>query len=150
MKIENIVKELIEKEEVIFSTENYLYRVYKSSEEEILYDVFSKDSNENDLEDIEILDGGVYEVEEITIESITEALNFILEEDLDSNQFYLANYGTNENIEIFKSFEEAKKESIDNKVYLAELDADSVYEEDGIWNYEDNYNLIISTPTEIK
>lgn len=150
MKIENIVKELIEKEEVIFSTENYLYRVYKSSEEEILYDVFLKDSNENDLEDIEILDGGVYEVEEITIESITEALNFILEEDLDSNQFYLANYGTNENIEIFKSFEEAKKESIDNKVYLAELDADSVYEEDGIWNYEDNYNLIISTPTEIK
>lgn len=79
MKIENIAKELIEKEEVIFSTENYLYRVYKSSEEEILYDVFSKDSNENDLEDIEILDGGVYEVEEITIESITEALNFILE-----------------------------------------------------------------------
>lgn len=69
---------------------------------------------------------------------------------LKENEFYLANYGTNENIEIFKNYEEAKEESVNNKVYIAELDLDSVWQEDGIWNYEDNYNLINSKPVKIK
>ncbi|MDK2063337.1 hypothetical protein PT447_00185 [Aliarcobacter butzleri] len=80
-EINNIAKELIETEEVILSTDKYLYRIYTSTEEGILYDIFSKDSDEDNLDDIELLDGGVYEIfGDLTTETVLEALNFILEE----------------------------------------------------------------------
>ena len=80
-EINNIEKELIETEEVILSTDKYLYRIYTSTEEGILYDIFSKDSDEDNLDDIELLDGGVYEIfGDLTTETVLEALNFILEE----------------------------------------------------------------------
>ena len=79
--IDKVAKELIEKDEVILSTDKYLYRIYTSTEEGILYDIFSKDSDEDNLDDIELLDGGVYEIfGDLTTETVLEALNFILEE----------------------------------------------------------------------
>lgn len=79
--IDKVAKELIEKDEVILSTDKYLYRIYTSTEEGILYDIFSKDTDEDNLDDIELLDGGVYEIfGDLTTETVLEALNFILEE----------------------------------------------------------------------
>ena len=79
--IDKVAKELIEKDEVILSTDKYLYRIYTSTEEGILYDIFSKDSDEDNLDDIELLDGCVYEIfGDLTTETVLEALNFILEE----------------------------------------------------------------------
>lgn len=81
--IDKVAKEVIEEDEVILSTDKYLYRIYTSTEEGILYDIFSKNSDEDNLDDIELLDGGAYEiVGDLTIESVIEALNFIFEEEL--------------------------------------------------------------------
>jgi len=62
--------------------------------------------------------------------------------------FYIANYGTSENIEIFQNYEEAKKESIDNRVYQAILNSSDVYFDIGLnsWNYEDVSGLFLTTP----
>ena len=63
--------------------------------------------------------------------------------------FYLANYATETNIEIFQSFSKAKQESVNGKVYKATLNRANVWCEDGEWNYEDNINLFIDEPVEI-
>lgn len=79
MNIKDLANELIKEEEIIFSTDKYLYRVY-TADEGIQYDIFSKNEDINNLEDIEILDGGVYELEDLTLETVIEAINYILEE----------------------------------------------------------------------
>jgi histone acetyltransferase (RNA polymerase elongator complex component) len=70
--------------------------------------------------------------------------------EINSNiNFYIANYGTNQNIEIFQDYEDAKKESIDNFVHQAILNHSRVYfdiELNG-WNYEDKFDLFLSTPS---
>lgn len=67
--------------------------------------------------------------------------------ELKDNEFYIANYGTDENVEIFKSFDEALEESINNEVHKCFLDKNSVYQEkDGSWNYNDNYALFVTKP----
>lgn len=67
--------------------------------------------------------------------------------------FYIANYGTNENIEIFQSFDKAQNFSIDGKVHYAQLDSELVYLEEfnsGVeWNYEDKADLFVSSPVEV-
>ena len=64
--------------------------------------------------------------------------------------FYLANYGTDKNIEIFQDFDEAKKESINDKVFKATLNCSNVWFEDKQgWNYEDNDELFINTPYQV-
>lgn len=61
--------------------------------------------------------------------------------------FYLANYGTMKNIEIFDNFEDAKTESSNNKVYKALLNPDNVWFEENLgWNYEDNSDLFLYEP----
>ena len=62
--------------------------------------------------------------------------------------FYIANYGTSENIEIFTSYEEAKKVSIDGNVHYASLSGDDCVwlEIDSGWNYEDCSDLFNETP----
>lgn len=50
---------------------------------------------------------------------------------MDNKEFYIANYGTMKNIEIFDNFKDAKAESSNNKVYKALLNQDNVwFEED--------------------
>ena len=64
--------------------------------------------------------------------------------------FYLANYGTETNIEIFQYFDDAKKESVDGKVYKATLSHTNVwFEKDLGWNYEDDAFLFIDEPLEV-
>ena len=64
--------------------------------------------------------------------------------------FYLANYTTEENIEIFQNFDEAKKCSVNGMVYKATLNHENVYFEKDIgWNYEDNFELFLDEPTRI-
>ncbi len=61
--------------------------------------------------------------------------------------FYLANYGTMENIEIFDNFEDAKTDSSNNKVYKALLNSNNIWFEENLgWNYEDNSELFLSEP----
>lgn len=64
------------------------------------------------------------------------------------NEFYLANYGTDENIEIFKNYYHAKKESIDGNVYRCNLNKELVFFEQDIkeWNYEDKSDLFLDEP----
>lgn len=70
---------------------------------------------------------------------------------LKENEFYMANYGTDENIEIFKNHEEAKKESVDGKIFIATLNKERIYQEpNGKWNYEDKSDLILSSPVEVE
>ncbi len=70
---------------------------------------------------------------------------------LTDKKFYIANYDTMENIEIFTSFDEAKDESTNDEVYEAILNHKNVWYENGIgWNYEDNSNLFITTPVKVK
>lgn len=65
-------------------------------------------------------------------------------------QFYLANYGTEKNIEIFQSLEKAKKESVDGVVYTAVLNHENVWYEENIgWNYEDNSSLFLTSPIQV-
>lgn len=65
--------------------------------------------------------------------------------------FYIANYNTTENIEIFTEFAEAKAESIDGNVYKALLSEDCVwFEKDLGWNYEDCSELFQETPYLVK
>ncbi len=71
------------------------------------------------------------------------------EVEINSNiSFYLANYGTEKNIEIFQDYEKAKKESIDNLVYQAILNHSHVYFDINLngWNYEDKFDLFLTTP----
>lgn len=69
---------------------------------------------------------------------------------MENRYFYLANYGTEKNIEIFDNYNDAKSESSDDKVFKALLNEQNVYFEDGLgWNYEDNSELYLSTPVEI-
>jgi len=69
------------------------------------------------------------------------------ENKLNKNQFYISNYGTMENIEIFKDFNEAKENSINCEVYLVDLNSNHIWEEDGIgWNYNDCSDLFLTTP----
>ncbi|WP_152633284.1 hypothetical protein [Aliarcobacter butzleri] len=64
--------------------------------------------------------------------------------------FYLANYGTTENVEIFTDYAEAKKNSVDGIVHKAILSSDCVWYEDGLgWNYEDCSHLYSKTPCEV-
>lgn len=63
--------------------------------------------------------------------------------------FYLANYDTDKNIEIFQDFDKAKKESINGKVYKATLNHTNVWFEDGKWNYEDDSFLFADEPLEV-
>ena len=64
--------------------------------------------------------------------------------------FYLANYGTMENIEIFQDTNKAKNKSSNGKVYRAILNGSCVWLENGDWNYEDKSDLFLETPTEIQ
>ena len=66
-------------------------------------------------------------------------------------KFYMANYGTDENIEIFTDYEAAKKNSVDGIVHCAILSSSCVwYEPDLGWNYEDNIDLFQETPYLVK
>jgi hypothetical protein len=61
--------------------------------------------------------------------------------------FFIANYGTNENIEIFQDRDEAKKASVDGLVHTAILNHSNVWFEDGFgWNYDDDSELFLSEP----
>ncbi len=65
--------------------------------------------------------------------------------------FYIANYGTMENIEIFTDFEDAKKESIDGNVYCALFSEDCVWYKKGLGRiYEDCSDLFQETPYLVK
>ena len=64
--------------------------------------------------------------------------------------FFLANYGTEKNIEIFQDLDKAKNESSDGKVYKAVLNSDHIWFEDGNWNYEDKSDLFIEVPIEVQ
>lgn len=66
--------------------------------------------------------------------------------------FYIANYGTEENIEIFDNYKAALNESIDGKVYKANLNPNNVYfdEELKSWNYEDDSDLFLSEPESLE
>ena len=66
--------------------------------------------------------------------------------------FYIANYDTEENIEIFDNYKAALNESIDGNVYKALLNPENVYYEEDIksWNYEDNSELFLSTPERLE
>ena len=66
---------------------------------------------------------------------------------MDNKEFYIANYETMKNIEIFDNFKDAKANSSNNKVYKALLNPDNVWlEKDLGWNYEDNSELFLSEP----
>ena len=66
---------------------------------------------------------------------------------MDNKEFYIANYGTMKNIEIFDNFKDARDNSSNNKVYKALLNQDNVWlEKDLGWNYEDNSELFLSKP----
>lgn len=68
----------------------------------------------------------------------------------ENKRFYIANYGTMENIEIFLDYKDAKKESINNEVYEAILNHKNVWYEDDLgWNYEDNSSLFITSPKRV-
>lgn len=61
--------------------------------------------------------------------------------------FFISNYGTDVNIEIFQDRDEAKNASVDGLVYIAILNHRNVWFEDGLgWNYEDNSELFLSEP----
>lgn len=61
---------------------------------------------------------------------------------LKEDEFYVANYGTEENIEIFKNFFQAKSESVDDIVHIGKFNMDRVWIEDDIgWNYDDVSDL---------
>jgi len=61
--------------------------------------------------------------------------------------FYLANYNTLKNIEIFQKLEQAKEFNPDNPVYKAVLNHERVwYEKDFGWNYENTSDLFLETP----
>ena len=64
--------------------------------------------------------------------------------------FYIANYGTMKNIEIFQDINKAKEESADGKVYQAILNGSRVWLENDDWNYEDTSDLFLKSPTEIQ
>lgn len=66
--------------------------------------------------------------------------------------FYIVNYDTEENIEIFDNYKAALNESIDGNVYKALLNPDNVYYDEEIksWNYEDNSELFLSTPERLE
>ena len=67
---------------------------------------------------------------------------------MDNKEFYLANYGTMKNIEIFDNFEDAKANSSNNKVFKALLNKNNVWFEENLgWNYDDNSELFLSKPT---
>lgn len=67
-------------------------------------------------------------------------------------KFYLANYGTEENVEIFTSYDEALNESINDEVHEAVLNYDCIWYDHDLkaWNYEDDSNLFLSTPLKVK
>jgi len=62
---------------------------------------------------------------------------------------YIANYGTDENIEIFNNFKEAKEYSIDSKVHKALFNGSNLWYEEIGWNYYDKYDLFLETPYEV-
>jgi hypothetical protein len=52
--------------------------------------------------------------------------------------FYISNYGTEMNLNIFKTYEEAKEDSCNSVVHTTDVNEEFVYQEDdGQWNYED-------------
>jgi len=64
--------------------------------------------------------------------------------------FYLANYGTEKNIEIFQDLEKAEKESVDGVVYMAVLNHENIWHEENIgWKYEDDSSLFLTSPSKI-
>ena len=66
---------------------------------------------------------------------------------MDNKEFYIANYGTMKNIEIFDNFKDAKANSSNNKVHKALLNSNNIwFEKDLGWNYEDNSELLLSKP----
>lgn len=69
---------------------------------------------------------------------------------LDKNEFYLANYASDSNVEIFKNFAEAKEESV-NEVHMAKLNMNRVWlENNTMWYYEDKSDLYQTSPIEVK
>lgn len=73
-----------------------------------------------------------------------------MSKNLKSDEFYISNYGTDENINIFKDIQEAYQDSIDNKVHKVSLSEDLVFYENDIgWNYDDTAGLFQSEPVEV-
>jgi hypothetical protein len=93
------------------------------------------------------------EYKELFNGSVEDFISKNISEEVGSNlTFYLANYNTEKNIEIFEDFDKAKNESIDNCVYKAILNHSRVWFDAQLnhWIYEDKLDLILSTPILVK
>jgi hypothetical protein len=76
-----------------------------------------------------------------------KGFNYKIESDI---PFFITNYGTEENIEIFQDYSEAKRESANGEVFKAKLNSNNVwFEEDLGWNYDDSSDLFIDEPFKI-
>lgn len=80
MNIEELANELVLKEEIIFKKDEYLYRISISPEEGVGYDIYPSSAFEKDLDEVEPLDGGFYELEkELTKQEAIKIIDCILE-----------------------------------------------------------------------
>ena len=64
--------------------------------------------------------------------------------------FYVSNYGTERNINIFKTYEEANEDSCNGEVHTTDVSDESIYQEDGQWNYEETSITFLDDFLEVK
>jgi len=107
------------------------------------------------FDDVNEKDSMIDIIEEYIVKEVSNISGFChygFDYEIKSNiPFFIANYCSEENIEIFQDYNEAKKESVNGMVYKAVLNHDDVwYEKDlGAWNYNDTFELFVNEPIRI-
>jgi len=107
------------------------------------------------FDDVNEKDSVIDTIEEYIADEISNISGFChdgFDYEIKSNiPFFIANYDTDKNIEIFQDYNEAKKVSANGMVYKAVLNHNDVwYEKDlGAWNYNDTFELFVNEPIRI-
>jgi len=107
------------------------------------------------FDDVNEKDSVIDTIEEYIADEISNISGFChdgFDYEIKSNiPFFIANYCSEKNSEIFQDYNEAKKESANGMVYKAVLNHNDVwYEKDlGAWNYNDTFELFVNEPIRI-